>query len=84
VVPLIVDAFIAVLKVAVTDALVATPVAPFVGVAAVTVGALNGGVFLPPLPPHPASARTATSHQDVRNRITHISLSIIQTVDRLI
>jgi hypothetical protein len=71
----IVDAFIAVLKVAVTGELIATPAAPLAGAVAVTVG---GGLLPPPPdpePPHPATSRDKlTSHQALGNRMTNFSL----------
>ena len=77
VVAVMVDGFIAVLKVAVTVDVTATPVAPLVGETAVTVGALGGGVPDPP-PPHPARIRDAlTSHQPEWNRITDLSFRIV-------
>jgi len=67
----------AVLKVAVTAELMATPVALLAGVVEVTVGATGGGGFPPPPPvllepppEHPAMSTAHESKQDVnRNRI---------------
>jgi hypothetical protein len=61
----IVDAVIASLNVAVTLEAMATPMVPFVGVTAVTVGATGGGGGgVLELPPHPAMTRVAaTRHQ---------------------
>jgi hypothetical protein len=80
--PVIVDEFIASLKVAVTADVMAMPVLVFVGVTAVIVGAVVATQLLvqvippPPLPPpHPAITRVAaTSHQAARIRIIKFSL----------
>jgi hypothetical protein len=75
----IVDAFIAVLNVAVTVELMATLVVPLAGVAEVTVGAVGGrgGGDPPefPQPLHAARTRDAlTSHQPEWNRIIDFSM----------
>src|SRR5580692_7930766 len=78
-----VDALIAVLKVAVTAELTTTPVLALVGVAAVTVGATGGGGLLLLVelePPHPATNRAAeTSHKAVDDRITRHSLRLFRS-----
>jgi hypothetical protein len=78
-----VDALIAVLKVAVTAEFTATLVLAFVGVTAATVGAAGGGgllLLVDPEPPHPATNRAAeTSHNAVDDRITRHSLRLFRS-----
>jgi hypothetical protein len=79
----IVDAFIAVLKVAVTAELTATPVLALGGVTAVIVGAIGGGGLLPLVelePPQPTTNKAAeTSHKAVDDRITRHSLRLFRS-----
>ncbi len=71
---LIVAAFIAWLKVAVTIEVTVTPVAPLAGVVAITVGAVGGGVVPVPEPelppPHPATIKAEKISIEVTARIT--------------
>jgi hypothetical protein len=77
--PVIVDAFTAELKVAVTAEVIATPVTPLAGVTELTesgevVLQLLVQVVPPPPPPHPEIARAAaTSHHAARIRIINFS-----------
>jgi hypothetical protein len=77
------EAFAAMLKLAVMAEVMATPVAPLAGVTELTesgevVLQLLVHVVPPPPPPHPAiTSAAATSHQAARIRIINLSLKII-------